>query len=238
MDRGWGLFGGHLIDVLCYRFGRVPEMDQSHALWRQAIGLLRFWDGWRSVGGLFGALAATLLWKRYRFESTVIARLAGVFELEGYWFVRRRERLPLLALADVVLSVFPLAWALHRVGSALAFDRSELRLLDLLITTTLLAAVAMLWKGRFRVCVGRNGRGHTSTKRRFTMTSSAAGADTAFYIGDDETDEDVFRLDESQQLFTVRVRRSKKSGAQFYLREQREIDVLLTKLVEFRVAAN
>jgi len=65
------------------------------------------------------------------------------------------------------------------------------------------------------------------------MTSSAAGTDTAFYIGDDVTDADVFRLDESQPLFTVRVRRSKKSGAQFYLREQREIDVLLTKLVEF-----
>jgi len=144
------LVGGHLVDALYYRFDQVAELVQWHVVWRQPLELLRLWHGWRSVGGLFGALAAALLWKRYRFESTVVARLTGVFELEGYWFVRRTERVPLLALADVVLSVFPLAWALHRVGSALALDRSEIRLLDLLITSALLAVVAVLWKGRFR----------------------------------------------------------------------------------------
>jgi prolipoprotein diacylglyceryltransferase len=144
------LVGGHLVDALYYRFDQVAELVQWHVVWRQPLELLRLWHGWRSVGGLFGALAAALLWKRYRFESTVVARLTGVFELEGYWFVRRKERVPLLALADVVLSVFPLAWALHRVGSALALDRSEISLLDLLITTALLAVVIVLWKGRFR----------------------------------------------------------------------------------------
>jgi len=145
-----GLVGGHLIDALYYRFDQVAEVVQWHVLWRQPLELLRIWHGWRSVGGLFGALAAALLWKRYRFESTVVARLTGVFELEGYWFVRRKERVPLLALADIVLSVFPLAWALHRVGSVLALERSEIGFLDLLITTALLGVVAVLWKGRFR----------------------------------------------------------------------------------------
>ena len=145
-----GLVGGHLIDALYYRFDQVAEVVQWHVVWRQPVELLRIWHGWRSVGGLFGALVATLLWKRYRFESTVVARLTGVFEIEGYWFVRRAERVPLLALADVVLSVFPLAWALHRVGSALALEHSEVGMLDLAITTVLLAVVAVLWRGRFR----------------------------------------------------------------------------------------
>ena len=61
------------------------------------------------------------------------ARLTGVFELEGYWLVRRRERVPLLALADIVLAVFPLAWARHRVGSVPALERSEIGLLDLVL---------------------------------------------------------------------------------------------------------
>jgi prolipoprotein diacylglyceryltransferase len=145
-----GLLGGHLIDALYYRFDQVAEVVQWHVVWRQPLELLRIWHGWRSVGGLFGALAAALLWKSYRFESTVVARLSGVFEIEGYWFVRRKERVALLALADVVLSVFPLAWALHRVGSVLALDRSETGLIDLVITTALLAVVVVLWKGRFR----------------------------------------------------------------------------------------
>lgn len=145
-----GLVGGHVIDALYYRFDQVAEVAEWHVIWRQPVELLRVWHGWRSVGGLFGAVSAALLWKRYRFESTVVARLTGVFELEGYWFVRRSERVPLLALADVVLSVFPLAWALHRVGSALAFNPSKIGLLDLAITTALLAVVAVLWKGRFR----------------------------------------------------------------------------------------
>jgi prolipoprotein diacylglyceryltransferase len=144
------LVGGHLIDALYYRFDQVARVVQWHVLWCEPTELARVWHGWRSVGGLFGGLAAALLWKHYRFESTVVVRLHGWFELEGYWFVRRKERLPLLALADVVLSVFPLAWLLHRVGSILATDRPEVGLIDLLLTAVLLAVVVALWKGRFR----------------------------------------------------------------------------------------
>src|SRR4051812_42434182 len=144
------LVGGHLVDALYYRFDQLAEVVQWHLVWREPVELLRIWHGWRSVGGLFGGLAAALLWKRYRFESTVVARLTGVFELESYWFVRRTERVPLLALADVVLSVFPLAWFLHRVGSALVRDLSDIGLLDLLITSVLLAVVVVLWRGRFQ----------------------------------------------------------------------------------------
>lgn len=174
-----GFVGGHLVDALCYRFDQVAEVVQWHAIWRQPLNLLRIWNGWRSVGGLFGGLFAALLWKRYRFESTVVARLTGVFELEGYWFVKRAERVPLLALADVVLSVFPLAWALHRVGSALALDRSDIGLLDLLMTTALLVVVAVLWKGRFRagtyICIA----GLTYAPARVALDFLREGASNA-----------------------------------------------------------
>ncbi|HKO46440.1 MAG TPA: trehalose-phosphatase, partial [Polyangiaceae bacterium] len=61
-----------------------------------------------------------------------------------------------------------------------------------------------------------------------------AAANTAFYIGDDVTDEDVFTLDQPGRLFTVRVGRSKASAAKYFLRDQREMDTLLAKLVELR----
>jgi trehalose 6-phosphate phosphatase len=60
-------------------------------------------------------------------------------------------------------------------------------------------------------------------------------ADIAMYVGDDVTDEDVFRLDQPGRLFTVRVGRSRTSAARYYLRQQQEIDTLLAHLVALRV---
>jgi trehalose 6-phosphate phosphatase len=60
-------------------------------------------------------------------------------------------------------------------------------------------------------------------------------ADVAMYVGDDVTDEDVFRLDQPGRLFTIRVGRSRTSAARYYLRQQREIDALLEHLVALRV---
>ncbi|MET0593467.1 MAG: trehalose-phosphatase [Polyangiaceae bacterium] len=61
-----------------------------------------------------------------------------------------------------------------------------------------------------------------------------AEADTALYIGDDVTDEDVFELDEPGRLLTVRIGASRKSAAAYYLRDQREIDTLLATLTDIR----
>jgi trehalose 6-phosphate phosphatase len=59
-------------------------------------------------------------------------------------------------------------------------------------------------------------------------------ADTAIYVGDDVTDEDVFDLDQPGGLLSVRVGRSMRSAAQFYLRDQEEIDALLALLIRLR----
>lgn len=59
-------------------------------------------------------------------------------------------------------------------------------------------------------------------------------ADTAIYIGDDVTDEDVFTIDQPGRLLCIRVGASQSSAAPYYLRSQREIDGLLAKLVGLR----
>ncbi|MFM2420090.1 MAG: hypothetical protein RL385_4813 [Pseudomonadota bacterium] len=62
----------------------------------------------------------------------------------------------------------------------------------------------------------------------------AEQADTALYVGDDVTDEDVFELDQPGRLLTVRVGDSRSSAAAYFLRDQNEMDRLLAKLIALR----
>ena len=55
--------------------------------------------------------------------------------------------------------------------------------------------------------------------------------DTAIYVGDDETDEDVFALDQPGRLLTIRVGQKRKSLASYFVRNQAEIDRLLETLL-------
>jgi trehalose 6-phosphate phosphatase len=64
-----------------------------------------------------------------------------------------------------------------------------------------------------------------------------AGADTALFVGDDLTDEDIFALDQPGRLQTIRIGASRRSSAQYFLRSQAEIDVLLEKLAQYRAEA-
>jgi trehalose 6-phosphate phosphatase len=62
------------------------------------------------------------------------------------------------------------------------------------------------------------------------------GCDTAIYVGDDASDEDVFALDEPGRLLAVKVEESSSSHAAFFLREQEEIDDLLDVLLACRAS--
>lgn len=55
---------------------------------------------------------------------------------------------------------------------------------------------------------------------------------SAFYIGDDDTDEDIFTLSDSR-LFTVRVGKKNISQAKFYIHRQTQINSLLKTLISF-----
>jgi trehalose 6-phosphate phosphatase len=59
------------------------------------------------------------------------------------------------------------------------------------------------------------------------------GCDMALYVGDDETDEDVFALDDPG-LLSVRVGPRRTSRARYYVRDQRSVDLLLAQLLELR----
>lgn len=58
-----------------------------------------------------------------------------------------------------------------------------------------------------------------------------SGCKNAFYIGDDDTDEDVFGL-RDPRIISVRVGFRKDSQAQFYLQRQTEMRKLLKKILE------
>lgn len=57
----------------------------------------------------------------------------------------------------------------------------------------------------------------------------------AFYVGDDDTDEDVFSLPDAR-VVTVRVGNRKSSQAQFFLKRQSEINQLLKQILKFSEA--
>lgn len=59
----------------------------------------------------------------------------------------------------------------------------------------------------------------------------------AIYIGDDDTDEDVFALPGRGRLLTIRVGSNRSSLAKFYIRTQREIDRVIQRLVDLRTSA-
>jgi trehalose 6-phosphate phosphatase len=67
------------------------------------------------------------------------------------------------------------------------------------------------------------------------MARTALGCDAAIYVGDDETDEDVFAMQPDWPLLTVRVGTRQASRARFQLQTQRRVDDLLELLAVFRL---
>lgn len=63
---------------------------------------------------------------------------------------------------------------------------------------------------------------------------SRFGCDTVVYVGDDETDEDVFQLDRPGRLLSIRVGLKRTSSASYYIKNQVEMDRLLKTLAALR----
>lgn len=71
---------------------------------------------------------------------------------------------------------------------------------------------------------------HKGEALRAELASMAC--DRALFVGDDETDEDVFALNGRPPLFTIRVGRNRHSRAGYFLHGQHEVDELLRFLIQ------
>ncbi len=61
------------------------------------------------------------------------------------------------------------------------------------------------------------------------------GVEIGLYIGDDDTDEDVFKIEaDRDQLVSIRVGMSSTSAARYFVRTQRYVDALLARLLRHR----
>jgi trehalose 6-phosphate phosphatase len=76
---------------------------------------------------------------------------------------------------------------------------------------------------------GAPGKGNALERERERLC-----CDTAIYVGDDETDEDVFALDQPTRLLSIRVGEKRTSAANYCLNDQRAIDSLLRVLLKLR----
>ncbi|OFZ30045.1 MAG: trehalose-phosphatase [Bdellovibrionales bacterium RIFCSPHIGHO2_01_FULL_40_29] len=63
------------------------------------------------------------------------------------------------------------------------------------------------------------------------------GATRALYVGDDDTDEDIFSLPD-ERIFSVRIGKKKLSHAKYFLERQSEITLLLKKIVQLNAEKN
>jgi trehalose 6-phosphate phosphatase len=71
-----------------------------------------------------------------------------------------------------------------------------------------------------------------------SILCSSFGYTSALYVGDDLTDEDVFARADLAVVVTVRIASTERSHARYKLRDQREIDELLTRLLASRAGAS
>lgn len=105
----FGFVGGHVIDAVLYR----PEDVIARPL-----HLLAIWDGQGSFGGFVGAAIGAFAWKYVE-----VIRTTGLLPRVRF----RPAPRAILPLADVLLSVFPIAWIFGRMGCAVAHDHPGAR---------------------------------------------------------------------------------------------------------------
>jgi len=65
-------------------------------------------------------------------------------------------------------------------------------------------------------------------------TSLRVRCDSAIFVGDDDTDEDAFAVADGFLMVGIRVGRSTRSRAEYFLTRQADIDQLLATLVRLR----
>jgi phosphatidylglycerol:prolipoprotein diacylglycerol transferase len=109
-----GFAGAHMFDEIFYH---------PHEIVKRPWSLLLLWEGLSSFGGFLGAILGVLAWKY--FEAEPFIRLGPIATIPK--FKRRAQPMPILALADLIASVFPVAWILGRSGCTVVHDHPGAR---------------------------------------------------------------------------------------------------------------
>ncbi len=94
----------HILDQFFYHWDEVVRRPWS---------VLMLWEGLSSFGGFVGAVVGIVLWK--------------YFVIDDVWPKRRKQPVPILPFADLVLSVFPIGWMFGRAGCASVHDHPGAR---------------------------------------------------------------------------------------------------------------
>jgi len=100
-----GFIGGHVLDEIFYHPDEIVQ---------DPLSLLKLWAGLSSFGGFTGAFIGILLWKYFDYLPAGSPRGSGL--------VRNQPPRPILPFADLILSVFPVAWIFGRSGCASVHD--------------------------------------------------------------------------------------------------------------------
>jgi trehalose 6-phosphate phosphatase len=109
-----------------------------------------------------------------------------------------------------------------------ASDKRKIKLKLLELASSLVPAPRILL-GKYVVNLVASGAPHKGVALLELMLRT--GKRSAVYVGDDENDEDVFRLGE-ESLLTIRVGEDQSSAALYYLKNQGEIDKMLRHCLE------
>ena len=100
-----GFIGGHVLDEIFYHPDEIA---------RDPLSLIKLWAGLSSFGGFTGAFIGIVLWKYFDYIPMGTGPRWG--------FVKNAKPRPILPFADLILSVFPVAWIFGRAGCSSVHD--------------------------------------------------------------------------------------------------------------------
>ena len=128
-----GFIGGHVLDELFYHWDEAVK---------HPLSLLTLWTGLSSFGGFIGAVIGGVLWKFFEYRpprwyvNMASTRIGAVLQpfvsllilvLFPFFTHRRATSQPILPFADLILSVFPVAWIFGRSGCSVVHDHPGAR---------------------------------------------------------------------------------------------------------------
>ncbi|MDB4939247.1 MAG: Prolipoprotein diacylglyceryl transferase [Labilithrix sp.] len=110
-----GFLGGHMLDQVFYHWPEFVKRPWS---------IFLLYEGLSSFGGFIGAFIGIVLWKHYEAVAWKEIPVIG-FMIPKY---RKRELpMPILPFADLILSVFPVAWVFGRSGCSVVHDHPGMK---------------------------------------------------------------------------------------------------------------